>query len=145
MECLRTTVGVYLTFSAAAAFAMARLTPRMALAPIFVLFGVPSSLIKNSSTFGWSLTSMFSLMMAGPMTSLTLATAFRTPFPLHLLLSPSRSSHASCTPVIYPISIASGRPFQRYEPVEAPDGTIARWRPVSVTTSTSTVGLPRES
>jgi len=38
-----------------------------------------------------------------------------------------------------------GRPSQRYEPVEAPDGTIARWRPVSVTTSTSTVGLPRES
>lgn len=33
----------------------------------------------------------------------------------------------------------------RYEPVEAPDGTMARWRPVSVTTSTSTVGLPRES
>jgi hypothetical protein len=33
----------------------------------------------------------------------------------------------------------------KYEPVEAPDGTIARWRPVSVTTSTSTVGLPRES
>lgn len=31
------------------------------------------------------------------------------------------------------------------EPVEAPDGTIARCKPVSVTTSTSTVGLPRES
>jgi hypothetical protein len=30
-------------------------------------------------------------------------------------------------------------------PVEAPEGTMARWRPVSVTTSTSTVGLPRES
>jgi hypothetical protein len=33
----------------------------------------------------------------------------------------------------------------RDEPVEAPDGTMARWRPVSVTMSTSTVGLPRES
>lgn len=32
-----------------------------------------------------------------------------------------------------------------YIPVEAPDGTMARCRPVSVTTSTSTVGLPRES
>jgi hypothetical protein len=31
------------------------------------------------------------------------------------------------------------------EPVEAPEGTMARWRPSSVTTSTSTVGLPRES
>lgn len=30
-------------------------------------------------------------------------------------------------------------------PVEAPEGTIARCSPVSVTTSTSTVGLPRES
>lgn len=33
----------------------------------------------------------------------------------------------------------------RDEPVEAPEGTIARCKPVSVTTSTSTVGLPRES
>lgn len=29
--------------------------------------------------------------------------------------------------------------------MEAPEGTMARWRPLSVTTSTSTVGLPRES
>jgi hypothetical protein len=41
-------------------------------------------------------------------------------------------------------SIASGV-GSRDEPVEAPDGTMARWRPVSVTRSTSTVGLPRES
>lgn len=33
----------------------------------------------------------------------------------------------------------------RDEPVEAPEGTMARCRPVSVTMSTSTVGLPRES
>lgn len=32
-----------------------------------------------------------------------------------------------------------------HEPVEAPEGTMARCRPVSVTRSTSTVGLPRES
>lgn len=31
------------------------------------------------------------------------------------------------------------------EPVEAPEGTMARFRPSSVTTSTSTVGFPRES
>lgn len=31
------------------------------------------------------------------------------------------------------------------KPVEAPEGTMARCKPVSVTTSTSTVGLPRES
>lgn len=35
--------------------------------------------------------------------------------------------------------------FEYYQPVEAPEGTIARCRPVSVTRSTSTVGLPRES
>jgi hypothetical protein len=61
------------------------------------------------------------------MMSLTLLTALVTPFPPHLDLSPSRSSQAS------------------WEPVDAPDGTMARWRPVSVTMSTSTVGLPRES
>jgi len=43
---------VRLTFSAAAAFATAKETPRMALAPSFPLLGVPSSLIRNSSTFG---------------------------------------------------------------------------------------------
>lgn len=32
-----------------------------------------------------------------------------------------------------------------YAPVEAPLGTAARKRPLSVTTSTSMVGLPRES
>lgn len=47
---LREGDGFELAFSAAAAFAMAKLTPRMALAPRFVLFGVPSSFIRNSST-----------------------------------------------------------------------------------------------
>jgi hypothetical protein len=86
------------TFSAAAALATAKLTPRMALAPNFPLFAVPSSWFKNASTFGWSLTSMFSLMRAGPMISLTLATALVTPLPAHFVLSPSRSSTASCWP-----------------------------------------------
>src|SRR2546430_12079547 len=62
------------------------------------------------------------------MISLTLCTAFLTPFPRYLFLSPSRSSNASCSPV------------------DAPEGTIARPRiPVSSTQSTSTVGFPRES
>lgn len=37
------------------------------------------------------------------------------------------------------------REWRHDAPVEAPEGTMARWRPLSVTTSTSTVGLPRES
>mmetsp|Transcript_22258 Transcript_22258/g.50839 ORF Transcript_22258/g.50839 Transcript_22258/m.50839 type:complete len:278 (+) Transcript_22258:1070-1903(+) len=63
----------------------------------------------------------------GAMRSLMLATALSTPFPIALPLSPSRSSNAS------------------YTPVEAPDGTEARNCPKGVHTSTSTVGLPRES
>ncbi|ODV76074.1 uncharacterized protein CYBJADRAFT_119043, partial [Cyberlindnera jadinii NRRL Y-1542] len=64
---------------------------------------------------------------AGAIMSLTLATAFKTPLPSHLDLSPSLSSRASCTPV------------------EAPDGTMDLKVPFSVVSSTSTVGLPRES
>ena len=64
----------------------------------------------------------------GAITSITLATAFRTPLPPKRALSPSRSSTASLAPV------------------EAPDGTAARpTDPSASTTSTSTVGLPRES
>src|SRR5687768_9939791 len=59
---------------------------------------------------------------------LTAATAAVTPLPFHRDLSPSRSSSASRSPV------------------DAPDGTAARPRaPPSSTTSTSMVGLPRES
>ena len=86
------------TFFAAPAFATAKLTPRIALAPNLVLFLVPSSLFKNSSTFAWSVTSNPSLITAGPRISLTFATALRTPFPPHLDFSPSLSSHASCCP-----------------------------------------------
>lgn len=51
----------------------------MALAPSSVLFGVPSSLLRKASTADWSLTSMFSLIRAGAILSLTLATALVTP------------------------------------------------------------------
>ena len=62
------------------------------------------------------------------MTSFTFSTAFKTPLPRYRALSPSRNSTAS------------------YSPVDAPDGTIARPNaPLSVNTSTSTVGFPRES
>jgi hypothetical protein len=62
------------------------------------------------------------------MVLLTFATALDTPFPIQRFLSPSRNSMAS------------------FSPVEAPDGTAARpCAPLSRSTSTSTVGLPRES
>src|SRR6266481_4790604 len=62
------------------------------------------------------------------MMRLTLPTAFRTPLPPYRALSPSRSSSASRSPV------------------DAPDGTAARPNaPSASETSTSTVGLPRES
>src|SRR5580700_9622164 len=66
-------------------------------------------------------------MIAGPSVWLTLSTALPTPLPSQRFLSPSRSSSASCSPV------------------DAPLGTAARPRPLCVCTSTSTVGLPRES
>ena len=59
---------------------------------------------------------------------LILLIAFNTPLPLYLLLSLSRSSKASCTPV------------------EAPLGTEATpLIPLSKVSSTQTVGLPLES
>src|SRR5712671_6762467 len=59
---------------------------------------------------------------------LTLATAFDTPLPRYRVLSPSRNSHASCSPVLAPLGTAA-RPIA----------------PLSRCTSTSTVGFPRES
>src|SRR5579862_7179631 len=60
--------------------------------------------------------------------TLTLATAFCTPLPPYRFESPSRSSSASCAPV------------------DAPEGTAARPQAPPVRrTSTSMVGLPRES
>src|SRR5688500_11687888 len=66
--------------------------------------------------------------MSFSMAPLSSATALRTPLPRYRLLSPSLSSSASRSPV------------------DAPDGTPARPNaPPSSVTSTSTVGLPRES
>jgi hypothetical protein len=57
-----------LTVSAAVAFAMARETPRIALAPSLPVLGVPSSCFRKLSTAAWFLTSMFAAIRAGAMT-----------------------------------------------------------------------------
>src|SRR5690606_34757041 len=105
---------------------MARLTPRMALAPMRPLFSVPSRAIIARSSAIWSSASRPERM--SKISPLTDSTAFKTPWPPVRALSPSRSSTASCAPV------------------EAPEGTAARPNaPLSRTASTSTVGLPRLS
>ena len=112
--------------AAAAAFAVARDTPRIAFAPSLDLVGVPSSLIIARSIPTWSVASW--PISSGAIADLTLATAFWTPLPPYRFLSPSRSSRASCSPVL------------------APEGTAARPKaPPASFTSTSMVGLPRES
>src|SRR3984893_10482529 len=66
--------------------------------------------------------------MTSAIFSSTLSTAFNTPLPRYLSFSPSRSSQASCSPVLAPL------------------GTMARpTAPPASSTSTSTVGLTRES
>jgi hypothetical protein len=63
----------------AAAWAAARDTPRMAFAPNFALFGVPSSSSIFLSRATWSNTSMpASALASGP---LTFSTAFVVPLP----------------------------------------------------------------
>ena len=58
----------------------------------------------------------------------------------------SRARPPSATPLPPYRSPPSRSSTASYSPVEAPDGTMARPRaPVTSTTSTSTVGLPRES
>src|SRR5436190_458970 len=111
--------------SAAHAFAVASDTPRIAFAPRRPLFGVPSSSMRAASRPAWS--SAARPRTASAISPLTLATARPTPLPPHSAAA-SRSSTASCAPV------------------EAPEGTAARPNaPESRRTSTSTVGLPRES
>lgn len=100
------------TFSAAPAFATAMETPRMALAPRLPLFFDPSVLRRSSSTAFWSVTLIPESIRAGPRVLMTFSTAFETPLPRYLDLSPSLSSTASWTPV------------------DAPDGTAALNRPV---------------
>ncbi len=111
---------------AAAAFDTASEQPRIAFAPRRLLFGVPSSSMRTRSSSRWP--SASSPVTASAISLFTLPTAFSTPLPRKRLGSPSRSSTASCSPV------------------DAPDGTAARpSAPDSRVTSTSTVGLPRES
>ena len=51
-QCQGQLVSWHITLSAAPAFATAKLTPSIALAPNLVLFGVPSSLLRKASTAG---------------------------------------------------------------------------------------------
>ena len=112
--------------SAAAARATASEHPRIAFAPSRLLFGDPSSSTRSVSIARWSSASRPA--RAAAISPFTFATAVSTPLPRYALGSPSRSSTASCSPV------------------DAPDGTSARpSAPESSTTSTSTVGFPRES
>src|ERR1017187_624448 len=100
-------------------------TPRMALAPSLSLLAVPSRAHIRLSRAAWS---EASAPFSADSISLTLATARSTPLPPYRFLSPSRSSIASRLPV------------------DAPEGTAARPKlPSERRTSTSTVGLPRES
>jgi hypothetical protein len=66
-------------FAAAPALEHASETPRMALAPMLLLFFVPSMPIIFPSTALWSAGSIPST--AGPRTSFTFDTARSTPFP----------------------------------------------------------------
>ena len=98
----------------------------MALAPKLLLVFVPSNSNIALSILYWSKTSI--PVITGLIFSLTFITAFKTPLPPNLFLSPSRISSASLSPV------------------EAPEGTAALpIVPDSKITSTSTVGLPLES
>src|SRR5438270_1144942 len=110
----------------AAARAHARLTASTALAPSLDLFEVPSSLQSSPSSATWS--SASAPTSSGPITSTTLRTASRTPLPPYRAWSPSRSSTASCRPVLAPLGTRE----------------VAEVPPTSRTVA-STVGLPRES
>ena len=95
-------------------------------APNLALLSVPSNSINVLSNLTWSYT--FIPTISSLIVVLTFSTAFNTPFPKYLDLSPSLNSTASKLPV------------------DAPDGTIATpEKPPSVTTSTWTVGFPLES
>src|SRR5688572_28856682 len=111
---------------AAAALATAMETARMALAPRTFFVELPSSASMAASIGAWCVAHR--PRIAGAILPFTFSTALRTPLPRKRPLSPSRSSTAS------------------FSPVEAPEGTEARPEaPPSRRTSTSTVGLPRES
>ena len=112
--------------ASAAAFATARDTPNIALAPNLPLLEVPSNSNITLSIATWFKASI--PKRASLISVFTLFTAFKTPFPKYLPLSSSLNSTAS------------------WLPVEAPDGTAALpFAPHSSITSTSTVGFPLES
>ena len=98
----------------------------MPLAPSLPLLGVPSNAFSRRSIAAWSDGSIPAT--AGAIVELTFRTAPKTPLPRYRVLSPSRSSTASCWPV------------------DAPEGTAALPEmPEVSSTSTSTVGFPLES
>lgn len=100
-------------------------TATMALPPRPDLFSVPSSSIMARSTASWSAGSIpTSALAMGPR---TFSTAFSTPLPPYLDLSPSLISRASQLPV------------------EAPDGAMALILCPPTVSSASTVGFPLES
>ena len=109
-----------------AALAVAIETARMALAPSFDLSLVPSASIMALSTAYISDAS--SPVTASFIIVLIFSTAFNTPFPRYLDLSPSLSSSASNSPVDAPLGA-----------VPLPTVPSARY------TSASTVGFPLES
>ena len=84
---------------AAPALAHAKETARIAFAPSFALFGVPSNFNIMLSIFLCFLTSLPFNLRA--IFLFTLLTALRTPLPSYLL-PPSLNSKASCTPVEAP-------------------------------------------
>src|SRR2546428_327726 len=119
-------LSVSMAASRAAARAAAIDTDRLALAPRWLLLGVPSRSSIAQSTGSCSSGDIPS--SRGPITSSTFFTASSTPLPRKRLWSPSRSSTASCSPV------------------DAPLGTAARpAAPLASVTSASMVGLPRLS
>ena len=110
----------------AAAFAIANDTPSVAFAPNFDLLSVPS--ISNSLLSIFLCSYAFMFFILGAILVFTFSTAFCTPFPKYLCISPSLNSTASKLPV------------------EAPEGTmLLPQNPPSKTTSTCTVGFPLES
>ena len=120
------------SFDCAIACAQAIDVPSIAFAPNLPLFFVPSNSIRSLSIsinelYNITIPSSDSDVILSLISSLTLATAFCTPFPKYLDLSPSLNSTASNCPV------------------DAPDGTFATPLHPFICASTITVGFPLES
>jgi len=110
----------------AAAFAAARDTPRMALAPRFAFVGVPSNLMRNESIANWSTASESGHLVGD------------------LVIDVFNRFQDALTVVTRLVSVAQLHCFVFTGGSAA--GTAARPRtPFSSVTSTSIVGFPRES